>query len=483
MANKIKESLHYYTLLPLIYQVFRFVTAILLARILDPKDFGIIGLASIIVFYSNNLTNFGFSTALINKDEINSSETNSIFTVNLIISIFLTAIVIIFAPVIADFFAVSELSLALIAMSSIFIFTSFALVALTLLKRDMKFKTISKIELSTGVFQSILTLLLAYCGLGFWSMIIGLIASNFMNAALSLFLANWRPQIKIRVDALKKMLNYASWTFYEAQLRLLENYLDRLIIGKVLGPVNLGYYEKASGFALMPVESLVHKITGVMFSAFSRVKSDHEELLNYLEKTVVLVSIICFPIFAGFGVIADFFVPLLLGEKWNPMIPPLFFLLLAYSFYAIVSSVGVFNIASGSYKKQISARMLCLFFLIVLLLIYSKYGVTMVAAIIMGYQFLFLCVSNYIVSQRMGINYFLMVVWITPSIILTLIMTLTIILLKHFMFASITIGNMIMLILCGVVVYISLFFLFDFRSTRFLRDTVSPIWIKFSKYL
>lgn len=479
--SKIKESLRYYTVLPIVYQFFRLAITILLARILEPKDFGIMGLASIIVFYTNNLTNFGFSTALINKKTINEHEINSIFTINLIVSTLLSLLIIAFAPSIADFFKIPELNHALLALVSIFFLTSYALVALSVLKRKLQFKVISIIELTSGVVQYLLTLFLAWTGFGFWSMIAGLIVGNAVNVALSLRAARWRPRFELQIRALKKMLNYASWTFYEAQLRILENYIDKLVIGRVLGPVNLGYYEKAGGFAMLPVDSLVHKITGVMFSAYSRSQTDQKELLNYLKKTIVLMSILCFPVFAGIGLIADYFVPLLLGDKWIPMIRPLFFLLIAYSFYALVSSTGTFNVAAGSYKKQISARSLCLALLFCSLFLFAKNGLSTVAIVIMMYQVTFFSISASLVAQRLGVNVFHIISWLGPAFLLTIIMGFCVTITRIYWCEDLTIFNMLLLIIVGIASYTFSFFVFNFKITSFLKKEVAFFLFKLKK--
>jgi O-antigen/teichoic acid export membrane protein len=484
MSNKTKESLFYNTLIPLIFQVLRFFVAIIIARILDPKDFGIIGLASIVIFYSNSLTNFGFSTALINKSEINDHHINSLFTIDLLISSILCITTFFSSGYIASFFDIDELDLVLKALASIFFITSFSMVPVALLKRDLRFKTLSLIEISSSLSQSVLVLILAFMEFHYWAMVTGMILANIVSSFLALVATKWRPRLLINLKAIKEVINYASWNFLESQLRLVENYIDKFLVGKLLGPVNLGYYEKAIGFAIMPVESIVHRITGVMFSTFSRNKTNDIDMLYYLERSIVLVSIVCFPVFAGFAIVSDYFVLVLLGEKWAPMIPPLYFLLGAYSVYSVVASINVFNLASGSYKSQIKSRILCIALLTVALFLFAGQGITFVAIIMFSYHTVFLFCSLSLVGRRMHISLSRFVMWLLPAFLLTLLMIVSVKVSSNLFFSQKTMFNLLSLVGIGGFCYVSCFFLFNFSSTNFLRrESVSMVKKMYSKLL
>lgn len=470
MVGKTKKNLLYNTLLPLAYQIFRFFVAILIARILDPRDFGIIGIASIVIFYSNSLSNFGFSTALINKENITDQHTNSIFTINFIISFLLALLVVVSSEVISRYFDIIELSYVLKVLSSIFIITSFRMMFTTLLKRESRFKILSQIEFSAGTTQALLVLLLAYYGFGYWAIVIGMIVATLVGTIASCIAVSWRPRLFLNIAAVKDMINYASWNFFAAQLRLLGNYLDKFIIGKVLGPVELGYYEKATGFAILPVESLAQKITGVMFTLYSRNQADDGALLYYLEKSIIVISIISFPGFAGFAVIADYFIPVFLGDKWMPMLSPLIYVLCAYSFFSMQVALYAFNLAAGCYKRQIIAMSACLFFFCVSLVLFAGRGITAVAVILLAYHILYFSISIAITSARIGVSFKKIIQWILPSVFITFVMLLIVMIVKINVFFEINFINMLLLILTGAISYLSAFFVMNFKSTRFLRD-------------
>jgi len=472
MADKTKENILYSTMMPLIYQVVHFIVAIITARILDPRDFGIIGIASIVIFYSNSVSNFGFSTALINKKEITDEHTNSIFTINFIVSLLLALFVIVFSGFISRYFDIIELSQVLKVLSSIFIITSFKMMFTTLLKREYRFKILSQIDFAAGATQSLLVLLLAYLGYAYWSIVIGMIGANIVSTVACCLVVSWKPRLLLNIAAVKDMINYASWNFFAAQIRLLGSYLDKFIIGKLLGPVELGYYEKATGFAIMPVESLAQRITGVMFTSFSRNQNDDGALLYYLEKSIILISVISFPVFAGFAVIADYFVPLFLGDKWLPMVPPLIYVLCAYSLFSVLEAINAFNLAAGCYKKQILARSVCLVVLLLGLLLFARKGINVVAVVLLVYYILFFSVSVVIVCRRLRIKYINILQWIMPSVLMTVVMVVCVKTVEIIFVSEVNFINMLLLILTGIVSYVSIFFVFNFKSTAFLRDEV-----------
>lgn len=205
IGSKTKSSLIWNTSLKIIYQVFRFGISIIIARMLDPKDFGIMGIATMIVFYANSITNFGFNRALIHKEKINESHINTIFTIDIAISLFLTLATVLFSSRIADFFKTPELTHVILSLSCVFLLTSFYYIPVTILKRRLDFKKVAIIELYRGVVQSCLTLILALLGLKYWALVIGLLASQISGLFYVFSKVEWRPRIRYDHGALKEI--------------------------------------------------------------------------------------------------------------------------------------------------------------------------------------------------------------------------------------------------------------------------------------
>ena len=153
LGSKVKSSLIWNTSLKAVYQAFKFIISIVIARILDPKDFGIISVATMIIFYANNIMHFGLNVALIQRKEISDKHINSVFTVNLIIAVTLTGICILLSPYIALFFDMPELKNVFRVLSPLFIILVFHGMPVSLMERDFNYKIVA----IAGLFQGILS--------------------------------------------------------------------------------------------------------------------------------------------------------------------------------------------------------------------------------------------------------------------------------------------------------------------------------------
>lgn len=469
---KIKESLLWSTILPVLFQVVRFAGSIIIARILNPKDFGIIGIASVIVFYSNNLANFGFSTALIQRKEITQRHINSVFTIDLILSLVLTLVTCLFSNVIASFFEIKQLRNVFVALSSIFMISTFYTTPITILRRDISYKLVSQIEVVKGTSQLLFTLFFACLGFEYWSLVYGLIISMIISTGVVLYKVKWIPRILIDKTALKEIISFASWNFFSSQMRLLNDYADKLIIGKFLGATSLGYYDKAYSIALMPVESIVNRISGVMFSSFSRSQANTKKLLSYFERILITSSIICFPIFVGFFLVANYFVIVFLGERWSPMVPTFKILLIGLTMSSLSSTINVLNIGIGNYKKQIRIRLYSLIVFIILCFLFVHHSIGMVAIAVFIYHLIFLLFSYNIAKTTLGVSWTFLLNCIFPALAGVIIMGMIVFLLSHYILCEVSLLNLLLLSICGAIVYGCSIIGMNFNQTGFIRDEV-----------
>lgn len=470
LSEKTKESMLWSTLLPLLFQIFRFAISVIVARLLDPRDFGIMGIASITIFYANSLTNFGFSTALIQRKEISEDHINSVFTINLIISIFLVVLTLLLAHPLAVFFKIPELSGVLSILSLIFLITAFYTMPITLLRRDVSFKLITMIELARGISNSVVSLGLAWAGFAYWSLVGGLVFSHGITTLMIMRKATWRPHFLFNKEATQEILNFASWNFVASQVRLLGDYADKFIVGKLLGAVRLGYYDKAFSIAYMPVESIAMKISGVMFSTFSRTQNDPRLLSLYLYKALAAISIICFPIFLGAISLGDQLVFVLFGEKWEPMTLALEILLAAFLLSSLTSVINSLNLSCGNYKKQIRARMACVTLLIGLCVVSARYSIEFVALSLFCYHFVFLILSLVIAKKNIPITFRNLMLYLRPSIFGACIMVIAVKTLEYSLDFDSPVMMLVLKTFAGAIVYILVICLSRFKEIQFLKD-------------
>jgi O-antigen/teichoic acid export membrane protein len=369
VSEKTRSGIYWSLSLKIPYEAFRFVISIFVARLLDPKDFGIVSIASMIIFYSNTLTNFGFNHALVQKKEISAEHIHSVFTVDLFISCCMVGIFYLLAPAIASFFHSPESESVIRVMSLVFIITTLYDLPYALLRRELDFKIVSITDTAKEILISVMTLGLALAGAKYWAIVWGQLIPLTAATILLIVKAKWRPTISYRHAAMKELFNFGAWSFVRLQLYFFSSRLDRLIVGRYLGTSVLGVYDKSKSLSQMPTESIATNINTVLFSSFSRIQDDKIEIVNMLKKSLVLTSVLVFPLFVGLYAVADLFVPLVLGNKWNAMILPLQIMCLSGMIASLNGLFSTIAVGIGDYRKytiqQIAATVI-LFFLCIL---------------------------------------------------------------------------------------------------------------------
>lgn len=483
LGQRTRRSLVWNTVLPIVFQGFRLAISIVIARTLAPKDFGIMSIASILIFYTNNLSNFGLATALVQRRAIDRLHIGSIFSFNLAVSLLLTLVTIAFSGIASRYFAIPELAKVLIALSPVFIITSFFMIPATLLRRDVNFKVLSSVNFLKGGVQSLTSLALALAGFGYWSLVIAVLVENLVGTIVIVLLGRWKPAICFSYRAFRELVNFSSWVFIMGQADLLNNYVDKFIVGKVIGPTMLGYYDKAFSFAVMPVESISDRIGGVMFATFSRAQDDRKQLENFFLKSLLTVSLLCFPIFAGLICTAPYFVTVLLGDKWQQMVLPLQIFCLAFIFNSLVSLIRPLNVATGRHKEQGMIRLFTLALMICLCLAWVHRGIEAVAMVILSIQFISFLLSGLLAKRALAIGIGALAARILPALSGTLVMSVAVKTGALYHFRELNAVNFISLVLIGAGVYITWILFVDFAHTRFLKEELRSRFHRFCQWI
>ncbi|MDR4503178.1 MAG: lipopolysaccharide biosynthesis protein [Candidatus Scalindua sp.] len=455
IAHKTKSSLIWSTALRIGYQIIRFAVSIIIARLLEPKDFGIMGIATMIVFYANTITNFGFNNALIQKKDINDEHVNSVFTIDVIVSIILFAVTILLSHRIAVFFHIPELEEVLWAVSPIFIITSFFQMPMTLMKRHVNFKITSITEFLQGIIQSFLTLALAFWGFKYWSLVIGLVVSYTVSTLFILLVVKWKPKIKYSNIAVKSIFNFGMYNLLRAQLFYINSFADKFIIGKFLGPTFLGFYEKAYSTAEIQRNCIGMPINAVMFSSFSRIQSvKDDQIKKYFKKALSIILLISIPFNVVLFLLGAHFVSVLLGSKWELMIRSLKIFSVAFVFVPVNGLLASLNIGIGNYKRQTINECICSVFLIIVCLLIVQNGIEYVA-----FGFLFASFLQFILAIRLAKESLKLrgkdvLESLRPAILGSVFMAIMIILSEKWFFYKINAVNFILLLAIGCFSYI-----------------------------
>ncbi len=472
IAYKTRQSLIWYTTVPFAIHFLRFAASIVLARLLTPSDFGIIGIITVILYYCDSFSDFGFGSAIIQKKEINRSHYVSYFSFNLLVSIFFFLSVQFFSTNISLFYEIPELSKAIQIFAFLFLITAVSAGARVKLSRDLHFKSLAIINALTVVLLVSVSLTLAFYDFGFWSIILATLLARCFEMAMLLYVARYLPRFSFNMNPLKELFHFGFWAFIGAQIKLIADSVDKLIVGKVLGASSLGFYDKAVELARMPSDQISLKLSHISFTSFSRVQDDPEELENYFFKIIILNGTILLPILLGLFWVADTFTIVLLGDKWIPMIPGLQIFAVSFIFASFSNPIIAMNQAVSLVKHQSLIRIVLTIALIIGLIQVSSYGIEAVALAVLIFNVFMFLFSYALLNRNLKFGWEKLVLNLFPSIALVLIMLLFLYVLELILSPTHTFLNLVIMVAIGGISYTASFMLLPFDRMGFLRTRV-----------
>lgn len=293
-----------------------FLVGIILARLLDPKDFGLIGLIIILISISRIFVEGGFSKALIQNQVNTNNDYSTIFYANLGVALFLYAILFLTAPYIANFYEIPILKTITRANALGILFLAFTIVHRTQMSIKVDFKTQTKITFVAVVLSSIIGIYMAYNGFGVWSLVFKNVLQTFFAAILFWVINPWRPALYFSKNSFSKFTKYSSKIMLADALNIFYRDFILLVIGKVYGSTSLGYYTKAREFGDSSAVNLSQIIQLVSFPVLSQLTHDKMAFSKVASKFIRMSVFITYPISALLLIYAEEIIIILLTEKW-----------------------------------------------------------------------------------------------------------------------------------------------------------------------
>ena len=300
----------------------QFVTLAVLARLLSPPDFGLMGMIMVVIGFAQAFADMGISNAIIHRQDATRNQLSSLYWLNIIAGIIVFFVVCASAPLIIGFYHEPRLHNLLYLTAVIFLITPFGQQFQILLQKELRFNGLAKIEIATSIVNSAVAIVLAFSGFGVYSLIWGQLAST-STRVLMLFSTgwrNWRPGFHFSKRDLKGYLSFGLYQVGERTINYLNSNLDYLLIGSMLGAKSLGYYTLAYNLIIRPSSLINPVITKVAFPVFSRMQNETNRLKRGYLKVLQLLSTVNFPVMVGLAVVAPIAVPVIFGEQWLPSI-------------------------------------------------------------------------------------------------------------------------------------------------------------------
>ncbi|PJF41545.1 MAG: colanic acid exporter, partial [Phototrophicales bacterium] len=302
------------------YAIF-FIVLIILARILSPREFGLVAMAQVFSGFAGTLNELGFGAALVQRQTIEERHRSSVFWLSLLIGIGLTLALMLSAPFIAMFYNEPRLVPIVFVISLYFTIGAFASVQTSLLQRDLAFRHIALIDIGTNLFGGLFAIGLAILGAGVWAIVSQNMAMIIARVVVMWLTVQWRPRRIWDRHALRELMGFSLNLVGIKSLNYWIASADNLLIGRFTNPVALGLYTRAYSVMLQPLKQITWILGRVMFPALSRIQHDQARTKAGVLNAQRLIAFLTMPMMAGLIVVAEDFVLVVFGEQWTAMTP------------------------------------------------------------------------------------------------------------------------------------------------------------------
>lgn len=311
------------------------VVGIILARLLSPKEFGLIGMIFVFIAVSQVFIDSGFSQALIRKSICTEDDYSTVFYFNLAVGVSCYLILFFSAGLISGFFKEPQL-LALVRVLGItLIINSVGLIQRTVLVKEINFKLQAKISIIASVVSGVIGIGMAHYGWGVWSLVWRTLSQSLVIVGLLWLWNSWKPIFAFRLESFREMFNFGSKLLASGLLDTISKNVYYLVIGRCFSAVDLGYYTRADDFRNMPSMYLTDVVGRVAFPVLAQIKSDGERLKAGYKKLIKGTMFVGLLVMVGMAAVARPMVLMLVGEKWMPSVPYLRLLCFAAMLYPL----------------------------------------------------------------------------------------------------------------------------------------------------
>lgn len=315
-------------------QALSWVSWLIVARLLTPEDYGLVGMAAIYLGLITLLSEFGLGTAVLAVRELSVGQINQLNGLAVLLGLAGVLASCAAAIPLGHFFHAPQLPLVVVAMSTTFVITSFKTVPFALLQRDLRFKALALIDLSQALVLAISMVVFAVAGFRYWTLVCGGVVGALVSTGAILRLRRV-PFARPRPKSLRQAMTLSSDVLISRLCWYASANADFLVAGRILGKVALGFYSVGWTLASIPVDKVAALVGQVTPAFFSAVQTDRPAMRRYLLRITEGIALITFPASVGLALVARDFVLVVLGSKWEGTIAPLRLL----AAYAAVRSI------------------------------------------------------------------------------------------------------------------------------------------------
>lgn len=432
-----------------------FIVGIVLARILSPSEYGLIGIVLIFTTILTGVVDSGFSNALIRKNDVTNQDYNTMFIANMAVSVILFFLLFFFSPIIASFFERPELIDLTRVMGLILIFQALSFTQVTKLTKEIDFKTKTKASLSSAIISGGVGIIMALKGMGVWALV-GQQLSNKLFYSLHLWiLVKWWPSLNFNIHSFRYMWGFGWKIMLSGILNNIWNQLYQVVVGKFYSPATLGQYSKSNEYASIFSSNFTAIIQRVTYPVLAEVQDNKERMVAAYRRIIKVTMFITAVLMAFLGAIAEPFIYCLIGPQWHEASTYLPFICVTMSLYPLHAiNLNMLQIQGRSdlflileiIKKIIGVAPL-------ILGIFVNIYWMLIGGIVVGVISFFL--NSYYTGHKLGYTSWMQIKDIIPSYLTAFIVALSVYFLKYLPLSfwiilalQVVLGSIVLVVFC-----------------------------------
>lgn len=294
-----------------------FIVGLVLARLLSPDEYGLIGICLIFTTVLNGIVDSGFSNALIRKKEVTDEDYNTMFMTNMAISIVLYVLLFISAPLVSDFFHRIELT-ALVRVTGLVLFcNALSITQVTILAKRIDFKTKTKASLVSAVVSGVIGIAMAFMGFGVWSLVAQQLSRQLLYTLCLWVLNKWCPKFTFYKDSFKYMWGFGWKLLASGILNNVWNQLYQVVIGRCYTSSTLGHYTRANEYASIFSSNLTSIVQRVSYPVLAEIQDDKERMVLGYRKVIKVTMFVTAVCMISLGAVSEPLIYTLIGTKWH----------------------------------------------------------------------------------------------------------------------------------------------------------------------
>lgn len=451
-------------------QGIRFVISIIIARMLSPDDYGIIGMIMIFIEISNVFISGGFGSALIRKQDRTDIDLSTVFYYNIAVSTFFYLLLFFTAPVIATFYG-NEILIPVIRVIGLnIIISAFGAIQSTILNIKIDFKTQTKISFISLIISGISGITLALKGYGVWTLVAQQLIQTFFSTILLWIFIKWQPKRVFSVNSFRELFGFGSKLMLSGLIDATYNNIYQVLIGKMFTTADLGFYTRAKLLAQQPSSNITGVIQRVTFPVLSEMQNNLPQLESSYRKLLKMSAFVIFPMMLLLSALSEPLIKILLTDKWLPAVPLLQILCIAYMFYPVHAiNLNLLQVKGRSdlflrleiIKKSVTT---------VIMIITASFGVLVMCIGIVVSSLIALIINTYYTGKLINIGFFNQLRDILPIMSLSIVSGIIAFipsLLFHESYFQLVIGG-----LSGCLIYFTGSFFFFSNELKLMRTFI-----------